>query len=224
MSEQTFKVLSNLVKRSLVRLVQIPQLDREIKELRGREELYAKAGFQSLAGNVNRQADMMEEEISQKTLVKQWREKGYLVIELDEFKKWHSRYDFYSTTIQENRFNNQLRRVLAIIPAQRYTGSVPDTVLETVVRFKEEHGLTEWDNGKFHVLTSGVLKDIKENVVKQLDPILLYKLSSGYSGAGYYAVVAWWGADIAEIEDALGLSHTDFPATTVFPHTKEASR
>ena len=223
MSEQTFKILSDLVKKNLVQTVQVPELDQEIAELRIKESLYIEAGFQSLANNTSQQAIRMEKEIEQKTLVKQWREKGYLVIKLGSFEKWHPRFDFHSTTIEKNRGDNQLRRVLALIPIEGYVGYVPETVLETVISFKKEHALDKGDNEKFHILTSGLLKNIKQNAVGRQDPLLLYNMAASWHGDGYYVVVAWWGADLDEIEAALGFDRKEYPALSVFTSEKRSS-
>jgi len=223
MSEQTFKILSDLVKKNLVQTVQVPELDQEIAELKAKETLYEQAGFTSLANGAALQTREMKKEILRKSAVKEWREKGYLVINLGRFEKWHPRFDFHSTTIEKHRGDNQLRRVLALIPIEGYVGHVPETVLETVISFKKEHALDEGDNEKFHILTSGLLKNIKQNAVGRQDPLLLYNIAASWHGGGYYVVVAWWGADLDEIEATLGFDRQEYPALSVFTSEKRSS-
>jgi len=209
--ENTFAVLSSMVKKNLVKTVQIPEIDQEIVELEEKIQLYEKAGFRALRNELEAQQYSLVRDLEEKKKIKQWRNKGYMVINLPGFEKYHRRRDFYSNTIVPNGFNPQEREVLAIIPITNYRGHVPEPVLKTLIDFKEENK-ADIENG-FHILTYGVLKTIKEKVVDlgKNDPILLYKITETYSGKGHYAVVAWWGADLEQIEKALGYSSENYP-------------
>ena len=218
MVDKVFQVLSSLVKKNLVKEVTVPDIRAEITALRETKEVYERAGFEALATSESHQSLLLLREEIEKKAQLRWRERGYLVITLPAFEKGHQRHPMYSTTMKNNHFNNQLREVLAIIDVSGYKGHVPMSVVETLVDFKEEF---DAGNGNFKILTYGVLNDIKNDVVGIQDPLLLYKIGSGFRGGGTFAVVAWWGADIEDIERALSWVHSGYPNLAVFPPEKK---
>ncbi len=219
MVDKTFQVLASLVKKNLVKEVTVPDIKADITALREKKEIYNKAGFNALATTQGHQSLMLLQEELEKKLQLRWRERGYLVITLPEFEKRHQRFPMYSTTIKKGIFHhNQGREVLALIEVSGYKGAVPMSVVETLVDFKEEF---EAEKGIFKILTYGVLSDIKQNVVGVKDPLLLYKLHGSRFGGGSYAVVAWWGADIEDIERALGWVRSGYSNLSVFPAEKK---
>lgn len=219
MVDKTFQVLSSLVKKNLVKEVTVPDVQDEIQALTSKRELYERAGFRALASNSSSNASVLKERVEEKKLALLWRERGYLVITLPEFEKRHQRYPMRSTTIRKPPMNKrQDHEVLALIDVEGYKGSVPMEVVETVANFTEEFNTYP---GNLKILTYGVLGDIKKNVVGVKDPLVLHQISSDWSGGGTYAVVAWWGADIEDIERALNWVRSGYSRLSVFPPEKK---
>jgi len=239
MSVNQFQTLSTLVKDSQVQVVTREEVTSEIEALSRREELLADAGFSDQAWNITREMNKLEQEQITENELKYWQDKGYLVIKIKDMRRWvnNQTYNVRTKTFYTEReymkrgrfFQKRVKeripsKLLALIETGDYIAEVPDQILRKAAQFRQEALMLRGDG--YPGIQTYILTVIKPEQLKNvaservLDPLLLYRpyeTRSHLDLQGNFVVVGWWGADIEEIEQALGLTRDNYPAVEIHP-------
>jgi len=227
-----FNTLVQLVKETKSGQVIVPDIKNEVAETKPRIDIMKKAGFTAIHDEMDRRVRTLERQEKRSLLINRLVNEGYLILDIPYYYKngWNRKRGAFvkpiqkkiTRTIEESNFwgtQSSKKEIhewinsdhsMVICEHYNWNGGVPVSVAETLIEFKESHGLNVFAD--FYVLSVLPNEKIGE-YVKQVDPLLLYSID-GQEGSRF-AVLAWWGADIEIIEQELGLTRESFKAVKI---------
>lgn len=149
------------------------------------------------------------------------------------FRKFQSGQEEKKVTTQGWVFSHTkteikpIYKYAGIIPTQDFIGDVPTPVLSQIIEFQQEYfgEVSEKSNTYYRMQNAFSILTVENSIGKlnslsaaRQDPLVLYRPVSDHwlNPSGYYGVIAWWGADVEDVEKALGLGKESFPLTSVF--------